>query len=195
MTPHESFHTRDSTFDRLTEDERTYLLLLARDSLTAAVSGAQAPTGLRKSGGLGEKRSSFVTLRMQNDGALRGCRGECPARRPLVESVVRMAAASALDDPRFPPVESREVEKIRLEISALTPPRPVRAEEVEVGKHGLMIHCGWHAGLLLPQVAPSFGWDREQYLGGLCRKAGLDELAWQNSDAELYAFESESWGE
>jgi AmmeMemoRadiSam system protein A len=106
-----------------------------------------------------------------------------------------MAIASAVDDPRFPPVRLNEVPRLRLEISVLTSTSPITPEEVVVGQHGLIIEKGQHTGLLLPQVPLEYGWDRDMFLREICRKAGLPENAWQAPDARLYGFETEEWGE
>jgi AmmeMemoRadiSam system protein A len=140
-------------------------------------------------------RASFVTLRRRGSGELRGCRGEYRARRPLIESVANMAIAAGVDDSRFPPVSLDELPDLHIGISALTPLKPIRPDEVEVGRHGLMIVKGPYAGLLLPSVPVEYGWDREEFLKWLCRKAGLPDDAWQGDDLELYGFEAESWGE
>jgi AmmeMemoRadiSam system protein A len=140
-------------------------------------------------------RATFVTLRQRDTGELRGCRGESEARRPLIESVVHTAVASAIDDPRFPPVSSVELPNVYIEISALTPMRQIAPEDVILGRHGLVLHLGPNAGLLLPQVPRSFGWNREEYLDALCRKAGLPAGAWRDSNSRLYAFEAEVWSE
>lgn len=140
-------------------------------------------------------RATFVTLRQRPTGALRGCCGESTARRPLIDSVAQMAIASAVDDPRFFPVSLAEVPRLAIEISALTPLHPIRPEEVEVGRHGLLLVVGSARGLLLPQVPTMYGWDRQAFLAALCEKAGVPTSAWRLPQAELYAFEAEKWGE
>jgi AmmeMemoRadiSam system protein A len=136
-----------------------------------------------------------VTLWLRDSGELRGCRGEVPARRPLIEAVANLAIASAVDDSRFSPIELGEVSNLRIEISVLTPPQKIRPEEIDVGRHGLMITAADGSGLLLPDVAVRYGWDREEFLRGVCTKAGLPETAWRGDDVEIFAFETDSWGE
>jgi uncharacterized protein (TIGR00296 family) len=109
--------------------------------------------------------------------------------------VANLVIASAVDDSRFSPVGLEEVSNLRIEISVLTPLQRIRPEEVSVGRHGLMITRDDGSGLLLPDVAVRYGWDREEFLRGVCSKAGLPETAWRGDDVELYAFETESWGE
>jgi uncharacterized protein (TIGR00296 family) len=84
---------------------------------------------------------------------------------------------------------------LRIEISVLGPLRPGRPDEVEVGRHGLVIRRGQHSGLLLPQVAIEQGWDRVTFLAQTCRKAGLPADAWQAGDCELQMFEAQVFGE
>ena len=179
---------------RIGETERAELLSLARAAVRRAVTGQSGPEIPGSLTSLDESRAAFVTLRTAA-GRLRGCRGEIPAARPLPECVCRVAAASALDDPRFAQVTEDELPALRIEISVLTEPVPIRAEAVEVGRHGLLISSGWAAGLLLPQVPVDQGWSREEYLEGLCMKAGLPPGAWEQEGVELRSFEAEVWGD
>jgi len=136
----------------------------------------------------------FVTLKEQ--GQLRGCIGYVLPRRPLFIATQWAALAAAFNDPRFPPLSEEELDKIHIEISVLSPPWPLDdPEKVEVGKHGLIIMKGEHSGLLLPQVPVEEGWDREEFLRGVCRKAGLPEDAWKDKDAKLFAFTANVFGE
>ena len=142
-----------------------------------------------------EPRATFVTLRVRESGELRGCRGECTATQPLIDSVKKMAVASAIDDPRFPLVTPREVDGLHIEISVLTPMHPIEPEAVEVGRHGLMLRKGYNLGVFLPDVPTTYGWGRLQYLDKLCLKAGLREGSWREPDAQLFGFETESFEE
>ena len=177
------------------EMDRQVLLRFARQTLEEYLSDGQRPPIPTGSGALIARRATFVTLRTRADGALRGCVGEVVARRPLVESVMNMAIAAAKEDPRFPPVELEEVPGLHIEISALTPMEPILPNEVQVGRHGLMIRWKGRSGLLLPQVPESQGWNRDDFLRGVCRKAGLPDDAWSAPDAELLGFECEVWEE
>ncbi|MDA2926368.1 AmmeMemoRadiSam system protein A [Acidobacteria bacterium AH-259-G07] len=176
------------------EDKET-LLRLARQTLNDYLGEGKLPQSQTDLEGLLQPHATFSTLRRRDSGELRGCRGERLALRPLVESVANMVVAAATDDQRFPPVRIDEVPDLRIEISVLTPMKPMQPEEVVVGRHGLMITKGHNSGLLLPQVPRTYGWDREEFLRGLCRKAGLSENAWEAGDVQLYGFETEVWGE
>lgn len=179
----------------LTEEERLTLLVVARASLIGYLeSGAVPDVPIDRPAFLVE-RGAFVTLRVRETGELRGCRGESVARRALVDSVASMSVASAVDDPRFEPVTSAEVTSLHIGISALTPLVEIEAEEVEVGRHGLMILHPNSSGLLLPQVATERGWDREKFLEQTCFKARLALDAWRDEDVVLFGFEAEVWEE
>jgi AmmeMemoRadiSam system protein A len=107
-----------------------------------------------------------------------------------------MAVSAAVEDPRFPAVTAQELPGLRVEISALTVPEPVPdVNMIEIGRHGLIISRGYRKGLLLPQVAPEWGWDRTQFLEHTCLKAGLPPGAWKDEDTRIEWFEAEVWGE
>ena len=179
----------------LSNEEKQLLLQVARQTLESYFESRQRPAFDYDSPSLKQQRAVFVTLWRKDTGELRGCRGESIARRPLLDAVSSMAIASAIDDPRFTSVTREETPYLRIEINALTPLEPIRPDDVEVGKHGLMVISGPHAGLLLPDVPVRIGWDRIQFLEGACEKAGLPPTAWQEPDVTLLGFESEEWGE
>ncbi|MBN1886673.1 MAG: AmmeMemoRadiSam system protein A [Thermoflexales bacterium] len=181
--------------DELTAEDKRFLLQTVRQTLTEYLHSRQMPTLPAQSPRLLEPRATFVTLRVRETGELRGCRGEIIARVPLLESVQANAIASATDDPRFLPVTLDQVPDLHIEISVLTPMTPIQAQDVEVGRHGLMIMKAGRSGLLLPQVPTEQGWDRETFLRGVCHKAWLPENAWKSADAQLLAFEAIVFGE
>lgn len=195
MTHHTRPDSHTNSTSELSDTDKQTLLRLARETLEVYLSEGRLPDRATDSPALLQSRAVFVTLRQSDSGELRGCRGECFARQPLFEAVASMSIASATDDPRFYPVRPGEVQGLHIEISALTPLKPIDASEVVVGRHGLMIVKGHHSGLLLPQVPEEQGWSREDFLEGLCRKAGLPSNAWKAHDAQLYGFECEVWGE
>jgi AmmeMemoRadiSam system protein A len=179
----------------LSAEAKRFLLRLSRQTLTSYLDDGSLPPHEATAVALREPRATFVTLRRRADGELRGCRGQRVATHPLVTSVVQMTVASAVDDPRFEPVRLAEVPGLHIEISALTPPEPIRPEQVVVGRHGLIVSAGRVAGLLLPQVPLEYGWDREQFLRAVCEKAGLPGHAWRVAGVRLEAFEAEVWQE
>jgi AmmeMemoRadiSam system protein A len=139
---------------------------------------------------LREKRGAFVTLKKH--GELRGCIGHIIGDRPLAETVATMAVAAAFEDPRFPPVKEEELKDLDIEISVLTPLRRINnVEEIQVGLHGIILQQGGHSGLLLPQVATEYGWDRNTFLEYTCRKAGLPPDAWKDERTTIHVFSAD----
>ena len=178
----------------LTDQEKKYLLKLAREVIIHAVSGDERPTAEAITPTLAEHRGAFVTIK--KGGSLRGCIGYVEAIKPLVVTVSEMAAAAALRDPRFPPVGPDELDQLELEISVMSPIFKVTdTSEIQAGLHGLIVRRGAYQGLLLPQVATEYGWDRETFLSHTCRKAGLPPEAWKMEGTEISAFTAEVFGE
>ena len=176
----------------LTCSERKTLLAIARASLESHVkNGARPDTGhLDLTAALQEARGAFVTLTIR--GRLRGCIGYVEPIKPLWEAVVENAANAALRDPRFGSVTPGELSSIQIEISAMSPLRPVTDHShIEVGRHGIMLTCGISHGLLLPQVAVEYDWDSAEFLAHTCRKAGLPDDAWKDSGAIIEVFSAE----
>jgi AmmeMemoRadiSam system protein A len=172
---------------RLSDDEKRELLRIARKSVESVVRGHEVPIPKTGSQVLQQPCGAFVTI--TEHGHLRGCIGYTEAVKPLAEVVSEVAAKAALDDPRFPPVSEDELSKIQLDISVLSPlERVSQVEEVEVGKHGLLLENGYFRGLLLPQVAVEYNWDREAFLENTARKAGLPSDAWKDKNTILYRF-------
>ena len=162
----------------LSAEEQGLSLGLARRAVCSALCGDPPPLSAGVPARLLERQGAFVTLRQ--DRALRGCIGIVPATDPLIETIIRCAVAAALEDPRFPPVGLDEMPRLTVEVSVLAPARRViDVEEIEVGRHGLIIAQRGRRGLLLPQVALEHGWDRLTLLRETCRKANLDPDAWQ----------------
>lgn len=177
----------------LTPARREALLELARRTLDSYLRDGTIPPYETDDPHLRRLSGAFVTIR--EDGELRGCIGHLRADRPLYRVVQEMAVAAATEDPRFPPLTREELERVQLEISVLSPfHRLTDPTQIEVGTHGLLILKGDRQGLLLPQVAVEEGWDREAFLEGLCRKAGLPTSCWREG-AALYTFTAVVFGE
>jgi AmmeMemoRadiSam system protein A len=170
----------------LSEVERQSLLKLARQAVLAAVAHKELPSPIPQDGIFAEKRGVFVTLRAQ--GRLRGCIGVIEESEPLGEAIVRCAVSAALQDPRFSPVDTAELVGLDIEISILSPPTLLPPEDIEVGKHGLLISHGSQRGILLPQVAIEHGLSSEQFLEETCRKAGLLRDAWRDPGTLIFGF-------
>jgi AmmeMemoRadiSam system protein A len=178
----------------LSHDEKRFLLELARSTLESRLGGETLPSPSPAPGPVTEVRGAFVTLTAS--GQLRGCIGHVEGVVPLWRSVQDNAIAAALQDPRFPPVTADELPRLSLEISALTPLRQAHSpDEIEIGYHGIMLKHQGRRGLLLPQVATSYGWDRETFLDHTCRKAGMPAGEWREPDVEILLFAAEVFGE
>jgi AmmeMemoRadiSam system protein A len=182
--------TADSSRE-FSHDERTLLLRLAHDSISSALQHIEIsldpPTPH-----LAEPRGVFTSLYVR--GQLRGCVGYVLPNCAAFRAVAETARAAAFNDNRFPPVTTEEASDLEIELSILSPAKPMRAEEIEVGRHGLLI--SWHGrrGLLLPQVPVERSWDRTTFLEQTCRKSGLPPDAWQKG-ATIEAFTAEVFGE
>lgn len=171
--------------------ERQQLLTLAHDAIAAALQASDLDT-TPPGDHLGERRGAFTTLHV--DGQLRGCVGYVFPAYSLYRTVAETAQAAAFRDPRFPPLTAEEVPRLQVEISVLSPLAPITPEEIEIGRHGLVITYGSRRGLLLPQVPAEHGWDRETFLEQVCLKAGLPPDAWRHG-ALIEAFTAEVFGE
>jgi MEMO1 family protein len=182
----------ERVFPLSAEDKRT-LLQLARSSLEASVrKGSYDPAAARRftmTSSLQRRAGAFVTLKCKEgpggrcagkgDG-LRGCIGTILPISSVFETVAQRAASAALEDTRFNRVEASELPLIIVEISVLTPPRVVKsAEEIVVGRHGIILSKKGMSATFLPQVAPEQGWDRETTLTHLAHKAGLPTDGWR----------------
>jgi len=177
---------------RLTAEQKRALLELARRTVDQYLRTQSVPATAPADPALHQVRGAFVTL--TQNGELRGCIGSLVGRRPLYLQVQNSAVMAATQDPRFLPVTAAEVPSLEIEISALGPLEIVTdVSEIEVGTHGLLIEKGNRSGTLLPQVPGDYGWDRDQFLVQLCRKAGLPDDAWKS--AKLYRYTAEVFHE
>ncbi len=173
----------------LSTEEKKELLKLARQAVELYVKEGKVLNYHPENDRFWEEKGAFVTLK--KGGELRGCIGYIEPVLPLYLAVIRCAILAATEDPRFSPVEPKELNSLEYEISVLTTPRRVsNPREVVVGRHGLIISMKGKKGVLLPQVPVEEGWDRDTFLEQVCLKAGLPPGAWRSPDAELYVFEA-----
>lgn len=185
--------------EKLSLEEKRFLLALARATITARLENRSAPTPSREERAkvgskIEEPRGCFVTLHKK--GNLRGCIGTFFSDTPLWQNVKDMAIQSAFYDPRFPPLAKSELKDIDIEISALSPLREIKSvDEIKVGEHGIYITKGHNRGVLLPQVATENGWDLETFLEHTCLKAGLPPKAWKEPGVTIEIFSAEVFGE
>ena len=183
----------------LSADDRVYLLRVARASMEKAVR-----SGMRRGDGIDvsdapkstrTKMGAFVTLNDKATGALRGCIGEILPMRPLVEAVAARAVDAALRDPRFSPVSEHELGGLRVEVSALTPPKRVASwRDIVLGRDGMTLEKNGCFAVFLPQVAPEQAWDLPTTLSYLSQKAGLSADAWREG-ATFETFQAEVFHE
>ena len=179
--------------EALTPEEGRELLALARKVIEDFLATGDRLRPDLEDPKLREKRGVFVTLK--TDGDLRGCIGYPLPHKPLAEAVAEMAVAAASQDFRFEPLSAGELARTEVEVSVLSLPVPVgRPEEVEVGRHGIVISKGRCRGLLLPQVPREHGWDRETYLRNGCLKAGLGPDEWKKG-AKIEVFTAQVFSE
>ena len=177
---------------------------LARESMEAHVSGRGAEPRPPTEMPFSELRGVFVTINRAEEAPerLRGCIGFPYPVKPLGEAICEAAVAAATEDPRFPPVSRSELDSVVVEVSILTPPRPLVAENtkdrpsmVRIGTDGLIISRYGMSGLLLPQVATEFGMDQAEFLSQACMKAGLPPDSWLDKETEVKTFQAEVYAE
>ena len=173
----------------LDESAQRELLSLARTTLESYFALGKAPEYQPENADLLRPGGAFVSLHNGED--LRGCIGLLASDGELYRTVQRCALSAALEDTRFHPVTRDEIARLTIEISVLSPLRRIQDTSViEVGRHGLTVSLGAMRGLLLPQVATKYRWDRNAFLAQTCRKAGLPPEAWRQPDAAIHIFEA-----
>lgn len=172
---------------------KKFLLEIAKNAVRSSLDKSPliippAPEGLEF------KSGCFVTLHL--NGMLRGCIGNFRDDRNIVKNVADMAVQAAFQDPRFPSVSESEFDLLEFEISVLSPMIPIKSvEEAEVGRDGLYVVKGFNRGVLLPQVASEYGWDKYEFISHTCAKAGLPFEAWKTEKIDLYRFEAAVFSE
>jgi AmmeMemoRadiSam system protein A len=177
----------------LTKKEQRDLLKIARDTIVSYVTSGTVPAAEASSEGLNLESGCFVTIKQH--GQLRGCIGNFVSDRPLYRLVQEMAVSAATRDPRFYPMKPQDLKDFDLEISVLSPLELISSvDQIQVGTHGIYLVKNSFRGVLLPQVATEYGWDRDTFLRHTCLKAGLPENAWQK-DCQIYIFSALVFGE
>lgn len=175
-------------------DAQKELLALARKTLESYLATGKIPEFDSDKPELHQEAGAFVSLHCGDE--LRGCIGLITPDGPLFRTVQHCAVSAACEDYRFERVTPEELPGISLEISVLSPlERTKDVSGITVGKHGLYMVRGNRRGLLLPQVATDWGWDRETFLAETCMKAGLDGAAWQDPATAIYQFQAQVFSE
>lgn len=175
--------------------EKDALMKIAKASVLAAVKERKVyPATSNGMAVLEQDRGAFVTL--NKHGQLRGCIGYIAPMKPLYLTVRDVAASAALEDPRFRPVELRELGDITYDVSVMSPLRRViDLKQIKVGEHGLVVWKGDKEGLLLPQVPVEQKWDRMTFIEQTCMKAGLPADAWKDEGIDIFMFTALVFGE
>ena len=187
--------------ERLSLKQGEELVKLARKSINYALASGRGLREMCDDKLLLEPRGVFVTLHSFPGKELRGCIGMPYPLKPLWNAVSEMAVESALNDPRFPPMKSTELNGIIVEVSVLTEPEELLCERkklpkfVKIGEDGLIAQRGRHSGLLLPQVATEQGWEAEEFLSQCCAKASLMESMWQSKETHVFKFQTQVFSE
>ncbi len=187
------------------DEHGKFLVRLARKTVDDYVTQKRKPeTPEDTSEQLRLKSGVFVTLNSitGNQVSLRGCIGRPYPTQPLVEATIDSSVDSAVNDPRFPAVNSKELDTIIIDLSVLTPPKKMEYSNpedllnlVKVGRDGLIAMRGMQRGLLLPQVPVDWNWNTLEFLKHTCNKAGLPEDAWKDQKTEFMSFQAEIFGE
>lgn len=169
------------------------LLALARAAIASSLQNTSLNLDVPEPRCFSLYRGAFVTLHVA--GKLRGCIGVIEPRDPLRDTIVHCARSAAFHDPRFSPLRTNELNELQIEISLLSELLPIRAQDLQIGRHGLLVATESHRGLLLPQVATEHHLSREEFLDETCRKAGLPRGAWRDAKTEIFGFTCEVFSE
>lgn len=173
----------------LSNDDWIVLVEVARKAISSAVRQGKILDLPNLPAALSERRGAFVSLYWH--GRLRGCVGQIEDPGPLAEVVARSAINAALNDSRFSPVRSHEIEDLEIEISVLSTPERLSLEAIVAGRHGLLVVRDPYRGVLLPQVAEERHWSSQRLLEETCVKAGLEPNAWRDPATQVFGFTAE----
>jgi AmmeMemoRadiSam system protein A len=171
---------------QLSSKEKKLLLEIAREAIVSFVQNGTIPARDVQNSNLLVQQGCFVCIKI--NGMLRGCIGNFLSDQPLYKLVQEMAVSAATRDPRFYPMKTDDLKEFDLEISVISPLHKISTiEEIEVGVHGLYLEKNFSRGVLLPQVAVEYGWDRNTFLSQTSIKAGLGKDDWQEG-TDIYTF-------
>ena len=187
--------------DKLTLEEQTLLLRMAREAIEHRVRGKKLPPIQETSitSNLKEQGATFVTLTIQ--GQLRGCIGTLEAYQPLADDVREHAVAAAFEDPRFPPLRENELNRIQIEVSRLTRPVPLEYKDADdllsklrPNVDGVLIKDGFRRATFLPQVWEKLP-DPSEFMENLCYKMGTGHHHWRNKHLDVFIYQVEEFHE
>jgi len=184
-----------SEIAKLSDSDGVFLVKTARQAVTEFLSNGnriKLETEYEKK--FSFDSGVFVTLNKPN--GLRGCIGFPMPEKKLSHAIIEGAIAAATEDPRFPPVTTKELDDITFEVTVLTPPVEIDVSDpmeyltkIKVGRDGLIVRHSFYSGLLLPQVPGEYGWSVEEFLQHTCNKAGLEKDFWKSGKAKIEKFE------
>lgn len=179
--------------NQLTQAEKRQLLETAREAIVSFITTGSVQKREVAAENLQSHQGCFVSIKM--NGKLRGCIGNFISDKPLIQLVQEMAVAAATKDPRFYPMKKQDLTDFTVEISVLSPLQKITdIEEIEVGTHGIYLERNFHRGVLLPQVATEYGWDRDTFLQQTALKAGMGRDDWKEN-TDIYIFSAQVFGE
>ena len=187
--------------DKLTEDEGRYLLSVARKTIERRLFHREETRrdGETVSSKFAERRGTFVTLTINNN--LRGCIGHIIPQEALIEGIRINAINAAFRDPRFRPLSRKEWDKVHIEISILTDPKPLEyldandlLAKLRPGVDGLIIKKGAAQATFLPQVWEQLP-DKQDFLTHLCSKAGLGRDEWKQGNLKVLTYQVQAFEE
>jgi|ECHnycMinimDraft_1075156.scaffolds.fasta_scaffold00049_14 AmmeMemoRadiSam system protein A len=181
----------------LTIKEGELAVKLARESILSSFKGGKVELSKYEIGKLVEPGAAFVTVLSNRE--LRGCIGFIKPMEKLSIAISLASRGAAFEDPRFPPLTEEEFNNATIEVTILYGFREVRREkvleELKIGKHGLIINKGIFSGVLLPQVAVEYCWDKETFLGETCIKASLSPDCWLDNKVKITIFSGQLFRE
>jgi AmmeMemoRadiSam system radical SAM enzyme/AmmeMemoRadiSam system protein B/AmmeMemoRadiSam system protein A len=184
--------------DELTADQKRSIQRAAQIAVVAAATGRRLDKDwCNFLGELADLHVMGLFTTLNRGLQLRGCCGFVGRPTHLKEALLTSAQRTATEDTRMPAISTVELPYLSLDVSLLASPVPLtvppaqRPEHIVIGKHGLKITRGDQAGLLLPSVPVEQKWNVEQFLQGVCRKAGMPENAWLDGSTLLEIFEGD----
>ena len=174
------------------------LLRLARTTLEDKITGQdsiQEPEDPIFS----SRMATFVTLKIS--GQLRGCIGNLTPVGTLWNGIRDNAVNAAFHDHRFSPLRADELPRVHIDISILSPPRPLEYEDgddlvrkLRPGRDGVILRDGWRSATFLPQVWSQLP-DPDQFLDNLCFKAGLPKRTWREKKLKIEIYQVQCFAE
>jgi len=180
--------------NQISNDDGKKLVKMARKAVTEYLKNNSKINDLEFNSKFNFESGVFVTINKRN--SLRGCIGYPDPVKKLAGGLIDAAISAATQDPRFIPVDAKELDQIVFEVTVLTSPIEINVDHpneylsmIKVGRDGLVVENAYTSGLLLPQVPTEYGWDVKEFLEFTCEKAGLGKDAWKDKATKVSRFE------